>query len=240
MRRWIVKAAAAAVSLLALGGCAANEDFYLGHLKQMEPPAKQADARAIAELEAGIRKYRAEVDKKVRAADQLGVYYRMLAVRYMEMGMFLKAYEALEEARKIYPENPILFYYAGVCAARLSLDQADESARQEWLARAERLYQRALALDPLNSGDMYALAVLDFYELKRPADAEALLLRLLEREKRNSDALFLLGDVYYSTGRLEDALGVYKRLEELPLSQERRKQAQENRKKIEEQMHGSQ
>ena len=157
----------------------------------------------------------------------------MLAVRYMEMGMFQKAYEALEEARKIYPENPILFYYAGVCAARLSQAQADEASRQEWLARAERLYKRALALDPLSSDSMYALAVLYVYELKRPAEAEGLLLRLLERDKKNPDALFLLGDVYYSAGRLEEALGVYKRLEALSLSEDKRRQAEQNRKKIE-------
>jgi len=243
MRRWIVRAAGAAAGaglIAALAGCAAREDFYLGHLKKTEPPARQTDSRAITELEAGIRKYRDEVDRKVRAADQLGVYYRMLAVRYMEMGMFQKAYEALEEARRIYPENPILFYYAGVCAARLSQAQAEEASRQEWLARAERLYRRAVALDPLNSDSAYALAVLCFYELKRPAEAEELLLRLLERDKKNPEALFLLGDVYFGTGRFEEALGVYTRLEALSLSEDKRRQVEQNRKKIEEQLHGAQ
>jgi cytochrome c-type biogenesis protein CcmH/NrfG len=67
-----------------------------------------------------------------------------------------------------------------------------------------------------------------------------LLLRLLEREKRNADALFLLGGVYYGSGRLEDAQGVYRRLEGLGLPEERRRQAEENLKTIEEELHGSQ
>jgi len=242
--RWMKGAVGMAVLLaLSLAGCARRQDFFLEQLKKTEPGAsrgREADARTITDLEAGIRRYREEVDRKVRASDQLGVYYRMLAVRYMELAMYQKAYEALEEARKIYPENPVLFYYAGVCAARLAQAQAAEGARAEWLVRAERHYRRAIALDPLHSESLYALAVLDVFELNHPAEAEELLLRLLEREKKNADALFLLGGVYYTAGRLEEALGVYQRLEGLGLQEERRRQAAENRKKIEEEMHGSQ
>jgi cytochrome c-type biogenesis protein CcmH/NrfG len=179
------------------------------------------------------------VERKVRASDQLGVYYRMLAVRYMEMGMFQQAYEALEEARKIYPESPILSYYAGICAGRLSQAQVDSDGRRQWLERAERLYRRALDLDPQHSDALYALAVLYVYELGRPREAEGLLVRLLEREKRNADALFLLGNVYYGAGRLEEALGLYRRLEDLGLPEDRRRQAEENMRRIEEELYGS-
>jgi cytochrome c-type biogenesis protein CcmH/NrfG len=229
-----------AALLVTAAGCARRQDFYLEELKKTEAGrGAQADERRIAELEAGIRRYRQEVDRKVRASDQLGVYYRMLAVRYMQLGMFQQAYGALEEARKIYPENPILFYYAGVCAARLSQAQAEPSERQQWLERAERLYRRALALDPMHSETLYALAVLYVYELRRPQEAEELLVRLLEREKKNADALFLLGNVYYGAGRLEEALGVYRRLQGLRLPEDKRRQAEENVRKIEEELHGA-
>jgi cytochrome c-type biogenesis protein CcmH/NrfG len=239
--RWLRGAAGLAVALLLMpAGCARREDFYLEQLKKTETGrGAQADQRRIAELEAGIRRYRQEVDRKVQASDQLGVYYRMLAVRYMELGMFTQAYGALEEARKIYPENPVLFYYAGVCAARLSKAQAEQEQRRQWLGRAESHYRRALALDPLHSESLYALAVLYVFELERPQEAEALLVRLLEREKKNSDALFLLGNVYYGAGRLEEALGLYRRLEGLGLPEDRRRQAEENIKTIEEELHGS-
>jgi cytochrome c-type biogenesis protein CcmH/NrfG len=229
--------------LLALGasGCARRQDFYLEELRKTEARGgAQAGERKIAELEAGIRKYRQEVERKVQASDQLGVYFRMLAVRYMELGMFQQAYGALEEARKIYPENPILFNYAGICAARLAQAQAEAEERREWLQRAERHYRRALVLDPLHSDTLYALAVLLVYELARPQEAEVLLVRLLEREKRNANALFLLGGVYYGSGRLEDARGVYRRLAGLGLPEDRRRQAEANLKTIEEELHGSQ
>lgn len=244
MGRWLKGAAGLAVLLLlGASGCARRQDFYLEELRKTEPGAAQgaqAGERRIAELETGIRKYRQEVERKVQASDQLGVYYRMLAVRYMELGMFQQAYGALEEARQIYPENPILLYYAGICAARLAQAQAEAEERRQWLERAERHYRRALVLDPLHSDTLYALSVLYVYELARPQEAEALLLRLLEREKRNADALFLLGGVYYGSGRLEDAQGVYRQLEGLGLPEDRRRQAEENLKTIEEELHGSQ
>ncbi len=242
MGRWLRGAAGLAV-LLAMLGCVRRQDFYLESLKKTEAgrggPADARSERRIAELEAGIRRYRQEVDRKVRASDQLGVYYRMLAVRYMELGMFQQAYGALEEAREIYPENPVLFYYAGVCAGRLSLAQAEPGERRQWLERAERHYRRALELDPLHSETLYALAVLYVYELERPREAEELLVRLLEREKKNADALFLLGNVYYGAGRLEEALSLFRRLEGLGLPEDRRRQAAENIKTIEEELHGS-
>ena len=230
----------AAALLLSSTGCARRPDFYLEELKKTEAGrAAPADERRIAELEAGIRRYRQEVDRKVRASDQLGVYYRMLAVRYMQLGMFQQAYGALEEARKIYPENPILFYYSGICAARLSQAQAEPAERRQWLERAERYYRRALDLDPLHLETLYALSVLYVYELGRPQEAEELLVRLLEREKKNADALFLLGNVYYAAGRLEDALGVYRRLEGLGLPEDKRRQAEQNMRTIEEELHGA-
>jgi cytochrome c-type biogenesis protein CcmH/NrfG len=238
-----LKGAAGLAVLLALGatGCSRRQGFYLEELRKTEAEGgAQAGERRIAELEAGIRKYRQEVERKVRASDQLGVYYRMLAVRYMELGMFQQAFGALEEARKIYPENPILSYYAGICAARLGQAQAEAEERRQWLERAERLYRRALALDPQHSDTLYALAVLYVYELARPREAETLLVRLLEREKRNADALFLLGGVYYGLGRLEEAREVYRRLEGLGLPEDRRRQAEANLKTIEEELHGSQ
>ena len=223
---------------LLLAGCARNEDFYLGWLKRTEPGSGGRETRTTEGLEQSIRRYREEVDRKVKATDQLGVYYRMLAVRYMEMGMYLKAFGALEEARRIYPENPVLFYYAGMCAARLSQAELAEPGKAEWLARSERLYRRALSLDPLHSESMYALAVLYVFELNRPAEAVDLLQRLVEREKKNPDALFLLGNAYYRTGALQEALEAYRRLEGLGLSDDRRRQAAENRKKIEEELYG--
>lgn len=239
--RWLRGAAGlAAALLLSSAGCARRQDFYLEELKKTETGrGTQVDERRIAELEAGIRRYRQEVDRKVRASDQLGVYYRMLAVRYMQLGMFQQAYGALEEARRIYPEKPILFYYSGICAARLGQAQLEAQERRRWLELAERHYRRALELDPLHSETLYALAVLYVYELGRPQEAEELLVRLLEREKKNADALFLLGNVYYAAGRLEEALGVYRRLEGLGLPEDRRRKAEENIRTIEEELHGA-
>jgi tetratricopeptide (TPR) repeat protein len=236
----IILAAVAASAVLCLAACGRDRDAYLEPLKRTEPGegAKLSD-RQIEELKAGIRKYRAEVDRKVRATQQLGIYYRMLALRYINLQMYQPAYEALEQARAIYPENAVLFYYSAVCAARLSQAQVEGARRSEWLERSERLYRRAIALDPDYPGALYGLAILYVFELDRTQEAVPLLEHLLEKQKSNTDALFLLANVYYRLRRPDKALVLYDRLLRLSLPAEKRQEAQANKRRIEGELHGT-
>jgi cytochrome c-type biogenesis protein CcmH/NrfG len=153
--------------------------------------------------------------------------------------MFQPAYEALDQARAIYPENAVLFYYSAVCAAHLSQAQTEAARRAEWLERSERLYRRAIALDPDYPGALYGLAVLYVFELDRVAEAAGLLERLLEKQKNNTDALFLLANVYYRLRRPDRALELYDRLARLDLPEDKRQEAEANKRRIEEELHGS-
>lgn len=240
IRRKAGAAGLLALAVLFLAACARDREAYLEPLKRMEPgEGKNVSDRQIAELKAAIRRYQAEVDRKVRATQQLGIYYRMLAVRYIDLQMYQPAYEALEQARAIYPENAVLYYYSAICAARLGQAQSEAARRAEWLQRSERLYRRAIALDPDYPSALYGLAVLYVFELDRTQEATGLLEHLLEKQKNNTDALFLLGNVYYRQGRPEKALELYNQLLHLELPADKRQEAQANKRRIEEELHGA-
>jgi tetratricopeptide (TPR) repeat protein len=168
------------------------------------------------------------------------VYYKMLAIEYMRGGMYGAAYEALEQAIKIHPDNAILFYYSAVCAARMSRAQVITEQRQSWLERSESLYRRAIDLDPGYAGALYGLSILYVFELDRLQEAESLLEKLLTVESREIDGRFLLAGVYYRLGKLERAIEMYREIESLTKVKQKRQEALDNRKKIEEELYGAQ
>jgi cytochrome c-type biogenesis protein CcmH/NrfG len=229
------------VLCMALAGCArvGRDEATVEQLVEMEGD-REISPQRVEELEREIRRYRKEVERTVEASGQLAVYYKMLAVEYMRGAMYGPACDALEQAIAIQPENPILFYYSAVCAARMAKAQVIGEQRLLWLDRSEALYRRALALDPGYADALYGLSVLYVFELDRPQDAEDLLERLLAVESKEIDGRFLLARVYYSLGKLENAIETYREIESLTDEKQAQEEALRDRKQIEEQLHGAQ
>jgi tetratricopeptide (TPR) repeat protein len=227
----------------ALAGCsrADRASAVVDQLARMEGQGEgEVSAERIEELEREIRRYQKEVDRTVDAAGQLGVYYKMLAVEYMRGGMYGTAYQALEQAIAIHPENPILFYYAAVCAARMSKAQVIQEDRRGWLERSQALYARALLLDPGYAAALYGLSILYVFELGRPEEAEGLLEKLLTVESKHIEGRFLLARVYYSLGKLEEAIELYREIESLTDVQDTKQEAMDSRQRIEDELYGAQ
>ena len=201
---------------------------------------QEVSTQRIEEIEEAIRRYRKEVERTVDAAGQVGIYYKMLAIEYMRGGMYGAAYDTLKQAIDIYPENPILFYYSAVCAARMSRAQVLEEDRERWLERSVTLYRRAIDLDPGYADALYGLSVLYVFELERPEEAEALLETMLTVESKEIEGRFLLAGVYYRLGKLEQALELYKEIESLSEVEQKRQEARDNKKRIEDELYGTQ
>ncbi len=233
---------AALCACLSLAGCNPARKAYLDRLSELEKgPSGAASSQSIAELKKGIARYSAEVERQVKAAQNLGVYYKMLALKYMDASMYPLALANLEKAVEIYPENPQLAYYSAVACARMAkAELADEAAAREDLRRAELYYRRAIFLEPGYVNALYGLAVLYAMELGRPADAEPLLQTILAKEKKNTDALFLLARIRYGAGRLEEAIEIYQRIADTTQASRLKAQALENKKTIEEELYGRQ
>jgi cytochrome c-type biogenesis protein CcmH/NrfG len=229
--------------MLLLAGCSRSRGDMVDQIVEMEGGGyqeREVSPQRIEEIEKEIERYRKEVERKVKATGQLGVYYKMLAVEYMEGGMYEAAYDALQQALAIQPENPILFYYSAVCAARMGKAQVLSQDRASWLDRSERLYLRALDLDPGYADALYGLSVLYVFELDRPEDAEILLEKLLTVESKEINGRFLLARVYYIQGKLEQAMEVYREIERLSNVEQTRREARKDRTRIEEELYGTQ
>jgi tetratricopeptide (TPR) repeat protein len=239
-RALIPAGAAVLAAVLALAGCNPTRKAYLDRLSALEKgPSGVASSQSVAELKAGIARYQAEVERQVKAAKNLGVYYKMLALKYLDANMYGLALENLGKAIEIYPENPQLFYYCAVANARMAKAEViDSAAAAGGLSRAEAYYRRAVFLDPGYVNALYGLAVLYALELGRPAEAEPLLQAILSREKKNIDALALLARVRYAAGRLEEAAELYQRIADTTTAGRLKSQALENKRAIEEELYG--
>lgn len=163
----------------------------------------------IKEIRKSIEYYEEELNRKVKAGMELGVFYRSLGLEYMALEMYGLALESFREAIIYFPAQHTLAYHAGVCAAQLSKTVLETSEREEYLSLAERYYLRSRQLEPGDDEVAYALAVLYYFEMKRPFDAEDLLERLLAKDPGNHRAGLLLGGVQASLGNIDQAILSY-------------------------------
>jgi len=218
-----------------LGGCSKQDDAVVKKLLELESPdyttASTTDAR-IEELRKEVSKYKSIVEEKVKATDKLLTYYRLLALAYMDRGMYGPALEALDQAIRIAPEQPGLFLYRGIAAARLAKGIQNLEERATLLAEAERSYLRCLDIDKTYVDALYGLSILYVFELNAPSKAIPLLQRLLEKQKQHVGAMFLLARAFLSQGKIEDALALYDRIINTPVAGSKREEARKLKEQV--------
>jgi tetratricopeptide (TPR) repeat protein len=232
------------VLVIAMMGCRRGGEGYLDQLLKLETygfKGQKPPLNTVEDLKKAIEQNRAEVEKKVTAAQNLGVYYKMLALKYIDAEMYGLALDALAQSIAIFPENPQLFYYAAVSSARLGkADVTDQKKMDALLLSAEAYYKRAIFLDPTYVNAMYGLAVLYAVEMGRAEDAMPLLNQVLEREKKNLDAMFLLARVNYQLARPEQAIEMYNKIIDTNPPPAIKSRAEDNKRTIQEELYGRQ
>ena len=220
--------------ILILGSC--NKVTSIRRLQELEEGVSNPNTEA--ELKDAIRKYEKRVDDIIIAEERVGIWYKILGSRYMDQKMYKKALKAFQSALEYYPENPNLFYQAGLAAsltAKNSLDfelTGTDIEKKRYFDLAASAYNRALEIDPKHSKAVYALSVLYIFELNRPAEAIPILEKIAEWEKKPIDHLFLLGAAYYMTGENEKAIAVYEHIIEISSSAEKKAKAESNIREI--------
>ncbi len=213
-----------------------NKVTSIRRLQELEEGVSNPNTEA--ELKDAIRKYEKRVDDIIIAEERIGIWYKILGSRYMDQKMYKKALKAFQSALEYYPENPNLFYQAGLAAsltAKNSLDfelTGTDIEKKRYFSLAVSAYTRALEIDPKHSKAVYALSVLYIFELNRPAEAIPILEKITEWEKKPIDHLFLLGAAYYMTGENEKAIAVYERIIEVSSSAEKKAKAESNIREI--------
>lgn len=240
MRRRVLRASVALAAVLAFAGalqaCNNGVDELARRIGGMGPAGAPPDT--IEGLKTAIAAYEGRVQELLTVSAQAGIYYKILAVRLMDRGLYGEALDALERAVFYFPEDATLHYLTGVCAGIMAKSTHDYGATgsdqetQRRYALAEDAYKRALELDGRYTRALYGLAVLYVFELDRSADAIPLLERLLEIEKNHVEGMFVLARAYLLQGETQKAADLYGRIEQIASDPEKKKAAAENRKAV--------
>ena len=202
-------AASLVFALVFLSGCRDGDAALMEDLKELELAdyqGRDVSEMTVDELERALRLFRDEIERKIRAAELAGSYHKILGLRYLGMEMYALAYEQFKAGLEIYPSNYILAYYAGACAARRAKSLVGTDEQAKLYREAEEYYLLAIDYSPNYVDALYGLAVLYVFELDRTAEARQYLERIVAKESRNFDAMFLLARVYAAGGRIDEAV----------------------------------
>ncbi|MBR0495117.1 MAG: tetratricopeptide repeat protein [Treponema sp.] len=191
-----------------------------------------------AELKEAIAKYQQRVADNQIADSQVGIWYKMLAVRYLDAKQYGNALQYFQKALQIYPANQNLFYYVGLCAgymAKASLDYGATGAsttteKYNYLKLAESAYLRAIELEPKYGRALYGLGILYVFELDQSEKAIPHLEKLLSFDTRNFDAMFVLARAYYIQGDYEKSASLYDKIASQTKSEQKKQEALSNKK----------
>lgn len=191
---------------------------------------------SIEELKTAIEKYDARIADLQLSQSQVGIWYKILGTRYLDNKMYGEALKAFQSALQYYPDNQNLYYYVGICAGYMSHTALDYNAtgnmeqKYNYLKLAETAYLRAIEIEPRYSRALYALSVLYVYELDEPAKAIPYLEKVLDIEKKHTDAMFVLARAYYSTYEFDKAVEMYDKIISVTTSDKKKADAEANKK----------
>jgi tetratricopeptide (TPR) repeat protein len=191
----------------------------------------------IQGLRTAINAYEAKIEQHVKDAAQTGIYWKILAYRLQDKGLYGEALEALEQAISYNPVDSALHYMVGVSAgivAKSSLNfegSPGNLTRDNYFTLSENGYLRAISLDERYVKPLYGLGVLYTFELGRPREAIPYLLRGLEISP-DVDTMFVLARSYYMIESYQEAVAVYERIVEFTKDPDKRNEAQSNRQRI--------
>jgi len=232
------------VMALTMSSCGDDTGGMLESLFDIDARAsKNAPPSTIEEYKDGIKRYGDEVEKTALAMEKIGTYWRMLAVKCLEKGLYGDAYDAALKGLRHYPDSSGLYYVAGLSAAFLSKTASAEvggggASRTAWLAASEGAYQQSLKIDPENSKALYGIAVLYTFELERHEEALGPLEAILAKDTRNIDAMFVYARALYGAGRLQDSADAYDRIIATTTMDEKKKMAADNKKSVLDELYG--
>ena len=202
--------------VLLFSGCTRENKERLERMLTWEARDSKSDVpeERIAEIRKALEEYQEELDRKVKAGMELGIYYRTLGTEYMNLEMYGLALEAFKEALFYLPASGSLHYQAGICAAQMAKATVDGAETSEFLRQAEAFYRRALELSPRDGDVAYALGVLYYFELENPLEAEKVLTPIASENPDNYRARMLLGTVQAALGDIDRAIQSYEAVAE--------------------------
>jgi len=197
---------------ITLVSCNKEQKRILNRLLKTETgeyPEEKINPDSVRELKEHVKKYGDEVEQLVKDTGNLGIYYKMLALEYLDQKMYGPAAEYFQKSLEIYPNNHVLHYYMALSQSQLAGARTGAAERKDLLEEAVFHHLRAAELKTDYFDALYAVSVLYVFELDAPLSAEEYILRALDARPGNINTLFLLARIRVIQGRFEEAVEIY-------------------------------
>lgn len=181
---------------------------------------------SVQELKKDIKRQTKFLNSVLVASQKLGRNYYLLGLKFIDYQMYSEALKYLQMAMEYYPENPELFYNAGVCYGWLAEAQTDPRKKKEYLNQARFNLERALKLMPNHAHSLLALAVLYSYNFDMAYQAKELIKRYNVIESPTVTSQFVEAHIAVQTMDEARAIELYSDLAlTAPTTKEREKAA---------------
>ena len=218
-------------------GCSySNKALLQKRLQRMEKYS--GNPGNIEEIKDGIEKFEEESRVLVEKNAKIGIWYKILGTRYLDKKMYGKALEAFQSALEIYPDNPNLYYYVGICAGYMSHASLDFEGRGaterklNYLKLSESALKQAVRIDERYSKALYSLGVLYAFDMDDGPEAVKYLERYVGIEQRDTDGMMILARAYYMSYEFDKAAEMYDKIISITKSAQRKAEAEANNKVV--------
>ncbi len=109
------------ILIIILTACSNEKENLLKRMFDLESRGKVgASPQRIEELREAIEESYERVEKVIAESERLASFWRLLAFRYAEKGMFGEALSAVQRALMYNPNDPGIYYILGVSAGNLA------------------------------------------------------------------------------------------------------------------------
>lgn len=220
-----------------LAGCkTSGKDILKKRIARMQESS--GNPITIEEIEQAIKEYYDDAEEISKKNAQIGIWYKMAGIKYLDKKLYGKALECFQKALEYYPDNANLYYYVGNCAsyignASLDFDATGNYEKMEnYYNLAEKAYLRALAIDDRYAYALYGIGILYVYQLGEPEKAIPHLEKLLTIDTKNIDGMFVLANAYYLTQDYVKSADMFDKIIATTKSDKTKQAAQENKKRV--------
>jgi tetratricopeptide (TPR) repeat protein len=209
-----------------IAGCGGAGDKRTIKKGRKELGQQQKDTEELAKVRGELKRI---VERKVQAVNLLESIDRVLGRKYLELGSYNLAEEALLEAEFLKPHSPFIKKDLGECYYFLGLSALDYDEKKGNFTKSRSYFEKTLEINPELVEARYGLGLLLFFGFTDTQGAIEEMQEVLEIENNHVGARFALGRFYYENGELNKSLGEYITLTRiLPGSSPKKKKAEDN------------
>jgi len=209
-----------------IAGCGGGGDRRTIINSRKELKRQKKDTEELTKVRGELKRI---VERKVYAVKLLENIDRVLGSKYLELGYYNLAEEALLEAEFLKPHSPFIKKDLGECYYFLGLSALDYDEKKSYFSKSRSYFKKTLELNPDHVEARYGLGLLLFFGFSDTQGAIEEMQEVLKIENNHVGARFALGRFYYENGELNKSLGEYITLTRiLPGSSPKKKKAQDN------------